>query len=172
VPANRVSNAFRLLGSGELSMPLGPVFFPFGSQMPFGFWVLGNSAWKNPPYRQPICLKFLSAFGFWGTIIKKTDGGRVMASLKFLSAFGFWGTLSSHKLSKIAALSLKFLSAFGFWGTEDGTIEVPAGGQSLKCLSAFGFWGTAEALGSGIKKASIVSNAFRLLGSGEPQFDL
>jgi len=112
--------------------------------MPFGFWVLGNSAWKNPPYRQPICLKFLSAFGFWGTIIKKTDGGRVMASLKCLSAFGFWGT-------------------------EDGTIEVPAGGQSLKCLSAFGFWGTAEALGSGIKKASIVSNAFRLLGSGEPR---
>jgi len=43
VPANRVSNAFRLLGSGELSMPLGPVFFPFGSQMPFGFWVLGNT---------------------------------------------------------------------------------------------------------------------------------
>ena len=47
VPANRVSNAFRLLGSGELSMPLGPVFFPFGSQMPFGFWVLGNASQEN-----------------------------------------------------------------------------------------------------------------------------
>ena len=42
-PTPRVSNAFRLLGSGE------PFYFEYKdvfvkmSQMPFGFWVLGNS---------------------------------------------------------------------------------------------------------------------------------
>ena len=38
---------------------------------------------------------------------------------------------------------------------------------SLKCLSAFGFWGTRTNLPQLSPARSIVSNAFRLLGSGE-----
>ena len=38
-----VSNAFRLLGSGEpIVGEAGTLKVPASSQMPFGFWVLGN----------------------------------------------------------------------------------------------------------------------------------
>ena len=39
--------------------------------------------------------------------------------------------------------------------------------ESLKCLSAFGFWGTEKKF-EYFDLWNIVSNAFRLLGSGEP----
>ena len=66
------------------------------SQMPFGFWVLGNSE-KD---------------------VLKQQVKRV--SLKCLSAFGFWGTLHSHPSSEGHDMCLKCLSAFGFWGTRHG----------------------------------------------------
>ena len=63
-----VSNAFRLLGSGELSMKIQKQTFTGGmSQMPFGFWVLGNSLVTNQCGNTWSGLKCLSAFGFWGT---------------------------------------------------------------------------------------------------------
>ena len=44
---------------------------------------------------------------------------------------------------------------------------LPLSFLSLKCLSAFGFWGT-KAHELSIEELINVSNAFRLLGSGEP----
>jgi len=64
-----VSNAFRLLGSGEL-VNVGDEADKLEtlSQMPFGFWVLGNSKRKPLNRRKSLkSLKCLSAFGFWGT---------------------------------------------------------------------------------------------------------
>ena len=91
---DKVSNAFRLLGSG------GPVekhrdhlHKKYGSQMPFGFWVLGDSLPQKS--RRPLWLsrlKCLSAFGFWGTPSIQAQPTPPSFSLKCLSAFGFWGT--------------------------------------------------------------------------------
>ena len=37
------------------------------SQMPFGFWVLGDTAPRRTESNMELRLKCLSAFGFWGT---------------------------------------------------------------------------------------------------------
>ena len=89
-----------------------------------------------------------------------------IACLKCLSAFGFWGTRSRCRQATRHHSRLKCLSAFGFWGTNTSVSANPPSTPCLKCLSAFGFWGT-----SSLAKSKIfhfwVSNAFRLLGSGE-----
>ena len=59
-----VSNAFRLLGSGERGKRETKVVTNRDlSQMPFGFWVLGNTQYK------PECteeeLRSQMPFGFW-----------------------------------------------------------------------------------------------------------
>ena len=116
----KVSNAFRLLGSGEhtLKATESNLRSP-RSQMPFGFWVLGNHSTT--------------------TTISSTAQSR----LKCLSAFGFWGTTRIYK-----------------------TPHPPP--PRLKCLSAFGFWGTEVRIAELVFESG-VSNAFRLLGSGEPE---
>ena len=165
VPANRVSNAFRLLGSGELSMPLGPVFFPFGSQMPFGFWVLGNSPNRSNTAPQGS-LKCLSAFGFWGTQPNKKKGLRRFPVSNAFRLLGSGEQLGEHE----ARLKLtRSQMPFGFWvlGNQKKELEAADRRVSLKCLSAFGFWGT-YLTSDGKSEITIVSNAFRLLGSGEP----
>ena len=189
----QVSNAFRLLGSGEPKQALARRYQAKTSQMPFGFWVLGN-----PPL--PIIKKLAEItsqmpFGFWvlGNLRSKSSTELLFPSLKCLSAFGFWGTLlktpkqwaqravsnafrllGSGELSpttlntKERTMCLKCLSAFGFWGTQwaqRAASDFPS--ICLKCLSAFGFWGTQWNLLPSCWWQSQVSNAFRLLGSGE-----
>ena len=88
-----VSNAFRLLGSGELDP--GP----------------------RRDRIQSLCLKCLSAFGFWGTRQANPRGFVGLSCLKCLSAFGFWGTLQTALEDSLEWGGLKCLSAFGFWGT-------------------------------------------------------
>ena len=67
-----VSNAFRLLGSGEpIVGEAGTLKVPASSQMPFGFWVLGNPPQKKNQSKKNESLKCLSAFGFWGTPIHR-----------------------------------------------------------------------------------------------------
>ena len=137
------------------------------SQMPFGFWVLGNMENAVIVAIAGTSLKCLSAFGFWGTPIPVTTTGNQSWSQM---AFGFWvlgNTISPAPIANCANGRLKCLSAFGFWGTE----HTPDAGKRhsksrLKCLSAFGFWGTQQR--DDITCANCqVSNAFRLLGSGE-----
>ena len=191
---SKVSNAFRLLGSGE---PIHWGKVSSGergeSQMPFGFWVLGNSLVKFAMTGKKLtCLKCLSAFGFWGTSLWGT-GSVVQDSLSQMP-FGFWvlGNLTAISSNvKTGPIRLKCLSAFGFWGTDvlikhnidKAKSQMPFGFwvlgngdtiklvtcqayQSLKCLSAFGFWGTLPSHRRN-EHANQVSNAFRLLGSGE-----
>ena len=219
--ASQVSNAFRLLGSGERGIKVGlNADQEKTSQMPFGFWVLGNKQLTTRFASSICCLKCLSAFGFWGTPSKKMkkhlyhcvsnafrllgsgepkgfaqrilkalwvsnafrllgSGERIteleaqgykVTSLKCLSAFGFWGTLRAKSGSMIKISGLKCLSAFGFWGTRTRIVSVVCVRACLKCLSAFGFWGTrGSPLSSQV--CNRVSNAFRILGSGERKSD-
>ena len=71
--------------------------------------------------------------------------------------------------SLLSILRLKCLSAFGFWGTGGITAKTDDRTRCLKCLSAFGFWGTRPSAKCG-DPPNPVSNAFRLLGSGELNF--
>ena len=88
-----VSNAFRLLGSGERNrLRSGCLHAALESQMPFGFWVLGNS----PSTRKP------------GSASRVSNAFRLLGS----------GELSTEELGPLWKSSrLKCLSAFGFWGT-------------------------------------------------------
>ena len=86
---NPVSNAFRLLGSGEQNLAKIKATWPEMSQMPFGFWVLGNPKnAANTTNPNKMSLKCLSAFGFWGT----PQGHRDHAPARRQSQmpFGFW----------------------------------------------------------------------------------
>ena len=137
--------------------------------MPFGFWVLGNgqpSVWRASVRRSR--LKCLSAFGFWGTYTRVTSVRLLVTSLKCLSAFGFWGTFPRVGGPTQLIPRLKCLSAFGFWGTSGGNRHSVEVSLCLKCLSAFGFWGTVPCAINCLTSPIGVSNAFRLLGSGEP----
>ena len=189
----RVSNAFRLLGSGELDYIVRKAkkegmglkclsafgfwgtrkinYYPsWGfspSQMPFGFWVLGN---ENNLIYVAVTRAVSNAFRLLGSG-EQRQLFRVAAGasgcLKCLSAFGFWGTMKKIKNLTPHPLSLKCLSAFGFWGTMEGIAKAKTEGEmsqmpfgfwvlgnctakrspfsklpGLKCLSAFGFWGT------------------------------
>ena len=139
--------------------------------MPFGFWVLGNGGGAIVICGRCTGLKCLSAFGFWGTLDEQVgSSGRQTNRLKCLSAFGFWGTLTSKQQSMCPSTSLKCLSAFGFWGTH-GIARSIGANLSLSQMP-FGFWvlGNDEAEVRRVVERIVVSNAFRLLGSGEQKF--
>ena len=86
--------------------------------------------------------------------------------------FGFWvlGNIEEKVLLKVLVLAVS--NAFRLLGSGelgDAENRVKLTRQiSLKCLSAFGFWGTENAMKTRRPFSSCVSNAFRLLGSGEP----
>ena len=92
----KVSNAFRLLGSGELkSIVARKRFYLFESQMPFGFWVLGNPGFAKCGEVAEIYVS--NAFRLLGSgeLVKGIYGSEgLKISLKCLSAFGFWGTMT------------------------------------------------------------------------------
>ena len=184
-----VSNAFRLLGSGGPRSARRNSQDQVRSQMPFGFWVLGDSSLcaegfsgaskvSNafrllgsggprllPTIQEPNSQSQMP-FGFWVLGDRSGSIGHTFpkASLKCLSAFGFWGTL--YVFLKVIVNVSRSQMPFGFWVLGDSN---PPALQRLlhclKCLSAFGFWGTYQAKPS-TKKRHGVSNAFRLLGSG------
>ena len=161
-----VSNAFRLLGSGELKVVTINGREKNLSQMPFGFWVLGNWSAAARAKALRLCLKCLSAFGFWGTG-RRTDYRTSKPRLKCLSAFGFWGT---YERPTYRVRKMRVSNAFRLLGSGEllvrlagpcleqgvsnafrllGSGEPGSNGctqhrknKSLKCLSAFGFWGT------------------------------
>ena len=114
---SRVSNAFRLLGSGEPRQGWDdPSRFAL-SQMPFGFWVLGNDASKNA---------LLS-------VAAVSNAFRLLGSGE-LEPF-FW---VCHEIIWVS-------NAFRLLGSGEPCMESgtqPRRRRSLKCLSAFGFWGT------------------------------
>ena len=91
----------------------------------------------------------------------------VAASLKCLSAFGFWGTRlpdHRHRQRRLGVSNAFRLLGSGEQSANRGGADPPVVG--LKCLSAFGFWGTAQCHRAFHLGGYIVSNAFRLLGSG------
>ena len=136
--------------------------------MPFGFWVLGNT---NPsPIHQsftPLCLKCLSAFGFWGTKSTRATIEQGVAGLKCLSAFGFWGTADRPpRRRKDGTVS----NAFRLLGSGERCGTHYPLRQGNRVSNAFRLLGSGELKGSVEATASeavAVSNAFRLLGSGE-----
>ena len=88
--------------------------------------------------------------------------------------FGFWVLGNAREGIAIRAAleeGLKCLSAFGFWGTRESEEQGKAQPGGLKCLSAFGFWGTSSWVETRRLHDGMVSNAFRLLGSGELRVD-
>ena len=143
-PIFLVSNAFRLLGSGEQAdAMLDRKDWSFESQMPFGFWVLGN-------HEGILCgsgcyylgLKCLSAFGFWGTGCIWIELGQPYQQSQM--PFGFW-VLGNASNPQVASGVQRSQMPFGFWvlGNETPATATTPATPSLKCLSAFGFWGTA-----------------------------
>ena len=115
----RVSNAFRLLGSGEQS----------GSSV--------ASSTAKP------CLKCLSAFGFWGT--ESVEAAAMMWLGESQMPFGFWVLGNRGGCQPGGHFFPRVSNAFRLLGSgehipvEVDTIITKLG---LKCLSAFGFWGT------------------------------
>ena len=84
--------------------------------------------------------------------------------------FGFWVLGNRLDDETKALIAGESQMPFGFWVL--GNIHTPKLGykvinNSLKCLSAFGFWGTLIMSASILPADCHVSNAFRLLGSGE-----
>ena len=136
---SHVSNAFRLLGSGEPHPKRGKRKGREKSQMPFGFWVLGNTASHNYQFNSLAGLKCLSAFGFWGTATTKTKNQN--EKMKSQMPFGFWvlgNPNHQHSHENSSHPSLKCLSAFGFWGTwfPQSRYLTTAGLSQMP----FGFW--------------------------------
>ena len=143
--ADPVSNAFRLLGSGELGQRTGQSRATCYA-VSNAFRLLGSGepkAGKMEPCQKKMRLKCLSAFGFWGTRQVLGEALKAEFGLKCLSAFGFWGTLHA-RVGVILHDSLSQMP-FGFWvlGNSANVPRRPrTRATSLKCLSAFGFWGT------------------------------
>ena len=84
--------------------------------------------------------------------------------------FGFWvlGNLCPvQSTASLHRLGLKCLSAFGFWGTT--RIESRINEAQRRVSNAFRLLGSGELLAGQYESAlpQAVSNAFRLLGSGE-----
>ena len=118
-PASVVSNAFRLLGSGErilLALDLDATLPR--SQMPFGFWVLGNTA--NIACFERLLQAVSNAFRLLGSGERKTLIPSDLQDLQVSNAFRLLGSgeRKSQQFGKRPSVwSLKCLSAFGFWGT-------------------------------------------------------
>ena len=115
-----VSNAFRLLGSGELEIIEASVNEV--AIVSNAFRLLGSGERLNRSGVQK----------------------RVLKGLKCLSAFGFWGTGASRRQSRQRSPPSQM--PFGFW-----VLGNYRAGIQQRCVR------------------DDVSNAFRLLGSGEPQ---
>ena len=139
-----VSNAFRLLGSGErLAGAASHPDTPRGLKClsAFGFW--GTHTHKTSPPQPPPSQM---PFGFWvlGNAVSDIVRDAIeLQSLKCLSAFGFWGTTTYTRVTSVRLLVSQM--PFGFWVLGNHSPPPPQqifGGRRLKCLSAFGFWGT------------------------------
>ncbi len=164
-----VSNAFRLWGFGEPIRGSKKPTTTSGSQMPFGFGVLGSGRhrWRSHPRWTLVS----NAFRLWG--FGEQFGNRKANSMKkqVSNAFRLWGfgELELCHLSRWHDGCLKCLSALGFWGAGTlienisqltGKSQMPFGfgvlgsprprprararTASLKCLSALGFWGAVR----------------------------
>ena len=138
------------------------------SQMPFGFWVLGNKKTRHSiskrnalvsnafrllgsgeQFLQNNCLQVIcvsNAFRLLGSgepSLTNSPSGK-WRGLKCLSAFGFWGTCrcwnqTQHNKQRVS-------NAFRLLGSgEHGSGQIVEAQRlvGLKCLSAFGFWGTS-----------------------------
>ena len=84
-----VSNAFRLLGSGEPSSRRATPAPSLGSQMPFGFWVLGNHGKSKKSARQRAQVS--NAFRLLGSgepmmFVCRTRNPPTLSQMPF----GFW----------------------------------------------------------------------------------
>ena len=114
--------------------------------MPFGFWVLGNNG--------------ATSYDMADDIVS--------------NAFRLLGSGEQEKRqseSKDSNSRLKCLSAFGFWGTKKPTYLSPL--PSKQVSNAFRLLGSGEQDFAPITRGASdpVSNAFRLLGSGEHTFE-
>ena len=121
-----------------------PFLRPILSQMPFGFWVLGNRRSQNETRNKNTRLKCLSAFGFWGTVPKQSNF--IAESWGSQMPFGFWVLGNVQSGISIQAFVIESQMPFGFWvlGNQSSTTFKLLGSRlGLKCLSAFGFWGTS-----------------------------
>ena len=133
-----VSNAFRLLGSGE-QVEGQTIELP--NHVSNAFRLLGSGEHDlkpNKPTKPTKRLKCLSAFGFWGTPCPSSAVKQSKSGLKCLSAFGFWGTEYFLDGVQVDKSSLKCLSAFGFWGTSQNDRATLLAGAASQM--PFGFW--------------------------------
>ena len=162
-----VSNAFRLLGSGERIFVLMQARdASLLSQMPFGFWVLGNRHLiRHTPSILWGGLKCLSAFGFWGTSKRARRTPCKVSQMPF----GFWVLGNNQTQHNKQRQLWRSQMPFGFWVLGNFPVSRPKLGEITGVSNAFRLLGSGEPSPFDIRQEGkkFVSNAFRLLGSGE-----
>ena len=106
--------------------------------MPFGFWVLGDTAWVDAI---TFLIQVSNAFRLLGSGGRQPSPQSYRGTFKVSNAFrllGSGGRPRRKRKRTTRTPSLKCLSAFGFWGTDSGPLQI----HWLKVSSQmpFGFW--------------------------------
>ena len=135
--SDKVSNAFRLLGSGEHRQRYRHRQQGVESQMPFGFWVLGNHQTRLKPFEPPDASQM--PFGFW-VLGNTQQHDKYIHTIDVSNAFRLLGSGERLFFDVPRFVSLLSQMPFGFWvlGNLNPKDEAPV--ATVASQMPFGFW--------------------------------